>query len=249
MNTISNSTVNTYLAANASSQTNTISSKSNVQNNSVVNNSELLNSDSFQLSEKSNADIGIYSPYSFATNAVNSSRSASSGTDLYNKLNGKTVSVSYGGTQDSQVTISLSKREMMALYSMCQKADVEPSMVLAIMAHESQFDEDATSSAGAAGLMQVMPEYYEANLTRYSDIYSVAKNYAGIGDDIKDDPYNVYGNMAAGISMLKYWKNYYSESDMIKAYAQGYKGSGWSSYSIACDNQIRDVKSQIDAML
>lgn len=233
----------------AVTSTKTVIKTSDSSINSVSSEKMLVRSqnvDSFSYSEPS-SQIGIYTATS--SNEI-APTSVSSGIDLYNKLSGKTVSVSYtNGSQNNLVTISLSQNEMNALYGMSLNAGVDPTMVLAIMAHESGFNRNATSSTGACGLMQVQSEYYKANLTRYSNIYTIAKTCAGIGDDIKDDPYNVYGNMAAGISALKYWKELYGESNMIKAYAQGYKGSGWSVYANNADTEIRSVKSQIDAML
>lgn len=223
----------------------TIDSSQNKPNNES-NFSKPQNVDTFSYTD-TNPQSGVYTNKSANGSLV---KSSSPGIDLYDKLNGKTVSVSYtNGSQNNIVTINLSKNEMNALYGMATTAGIEPSMVLAIMAHESGFNKNATSSTGACGLMQVQAEYYEANLTRYSDIYNIAKTCAGIGDNIKNDPYNVYGNMAAGISALKFWKNQYGESDMLKAYAQGNKGSGWSTYAINADSEIRSVKSQIDAML
>lgn len=229
--------------------TENISQFTNVSKNKTYNESTLFKSqniDTFSYAD-TNVNSGVYTDKLSNGSLM---KSSSPGIDLYNKLNGKTVSVSYtNGSQNNTVTINLSKNEMNALYGMATTAGVEPSMVLAIIAHESGFNENATSSTGACGLMQVQSEYYEANLTRYSDIYNIAKTCSGIGDDIKDDPYNVYGNIAAGISALKYWKNQYGESDMLKAYAQGYKGSKWSDYAVNADSEIRAIKAQIDAML
>lgn len=243
----------TVLGQNSNPTTNSvgIASKSEAvpQSNKQQENTSSLGKkvDTFSYSE-SKTQSGIYSIK--PTSDVLSTSSVSSGEDLYNKVNGKTVLVSYtNGSQNNRVTINLTQNEMNALYGMCKTAGVECSTVLAIMAHESGFNKNATSSTGACGLMQIQSEYYEENLTRYNDIYTIARIAANIGDAILDDPYNVYGNMAAGISALKYWSNLYGETDMIKAYAQGFKGSGWSTYATNADNEIRAVKSQIDAML
>ncbi len=185
----------------------------------------------------------------FTTESVSDTASVYAN-NLYTKLHGKTLIVSFtGGSQDNEVTISLSCSEFNAMYDMCTEADVKPSMVVAIMAHESGFNPDAYNSSGASGLMQILDIYYYDNLTRYSSIYDIAVDYAGGSSYVDDDAFNPYGNMAAGISALKYWKGVYGEADMIKAYAQGAKGNKWKDETIVIDNDIRDIMAQVEDLL
>jgi hypothetical protein len=54
----------------------------------------------------------------------------------------------------------LANRIVAAVYSEAQARGLPPSLVLAIIAAESGFDPAATSTAGACGLMQVLPRYH-----------------------------------------------------------------------------------------
>jgi soluble lytic murein transglycosylase-like protein len=44
------------------------------------------------------------------------------------------------------------------LYSLCRKYELDPAFVLSVIQAESSFRTDAISSAGAIGLMQIMPD-------------------------------------------------------------------------------------------
>lgn len=48
--------------------------------------------------------------------------------------------------------------------------DVNPVLILSVMARESSFKENAVSSAGAEGLMQVLKEYHEEKFTNTSEV-------------------------------------------------------------------------------
>lgn len=167
------------------------------------------------------------------------------GQALHDRFQGKTVNVSYTtGSKDNKVTINLTDSQYNCLAEICDEVGIDATYALAIMAHESGFNPDASSGI-ASGLMQVHEKYYQANLTRYDKVYNIAKSYSNNVDNNPKDP---YGNMAAGMSLLKYWKNTYGETDMLKAYAQGNKGNGWSNSAINADNEFRDIKAQLDKM-
>ncbi len=62
----------------------------------------------------------------------------------------------------------------------CTKYNVEMSLALAVMREESKFNEHATSSTGATGLMQIMPEtgdWIAKQLNEESgDLYEIDRN-------------------------------------------------------------------------
>lgn len=70
------------------------------------------------------------------------------------------------------------------IVNLALKYDLEPSFVKAIIHVESAFDESAISSAGAMGLMQLMP--------------GTASNY-----QLKQDHFNPRRNIEAGVQHLK----------------------------------------------
>jgi len=79
----------------------------------------------------------------------------------------------------------------------------DPDLVLAIMATESNFDPNAVSSAGAEGLMQIMPQW---------------KKVLGISDDLK----NPETSIKYGLQILGFYKEMYKETEMaLTAYNRG----------------------------
>lgn len=80
----------------------------------------------------------------------------------------------------------------------CEKYSVQPSLILAIIRAESNFKEDAASSKGAIGLMQLMPETAEW-----------AKGKSGIYGDTTDPEVNIKLGIwyFAGYLMPKYDNN------------------------------------------
>ena len=172
---------------------------------------------------------------------------------LYNKLNGKTLNVSNDNFQTiEEVKINLSLSQFCALTEMCEEAGIEKSSALAVIAHESRFQADQvnpknTPYGHAMGLMQVCEDVYDDNLHRYDGIYNIAKSYAGNNSDIDDNALNPYGNMAAGISSLKFWKDELGEANMFKGQAAGYNTG--SNFAINCDREFRAIKEQIDNII
>lgn len=87
------------------------------------------------------------------------------------------------------------------LYS--NEYDVDSNLVKAIIKAESNFDPNAQSSAGAKGLMQIMPENYES---------------LGISD-----PFNIEENIEGGVKLIKeYLDRYDGDVEMaLMAYNGG----------------------------
>ncbi len=87
-----------------------------------------------------------------------------------------------------------------------QRNNLDPTLILALIAIESRFDPFATSSVGAQGLMQVMPFW---------------KNELGSQND---NLYDVATNIRYGCAILKlYTKRYHTDKKALAAY-NGSKG-------------------------
>lgn len=102
-----------------------------------------------------------------------------------------------------RVPDQLKNRILAAVDKSCKKYNVDPKLVIAMMAQESNFDPGATSCCGAAGLMQLMP--------------GTAKQYGA------SDPYNIEQNIDAAVKFIKYLKDRYNGNMdlMIAAYNAG----------------------------
>ena len=78
--------------------------------------------------------------------------------------------------------------------------------VRAVMRQESGGEEQAISSAGAMGLMQLMPETYDEMREQY-----------GLGDD----PYDPHNNMLAGVAYIRQMYDHYGAPGFLAAYNAG----------------------------
>lgn len=85
---------------------------------------------------------------------------------------------------------------------LCRKYDVDKKLVMAVIDVESGFDAGAVSTAGAQGLMQIMPE---------------------TGKDLElDNPFNPTDNIDAGIRYLKYLLDTFPDRKLaVAAYNAG----------------------------
>jgi D-alanyl-D-alanine carboxypeptidase len=83
---------------------------------------------------------------------------------------------------------------------------VPEQWIRAVMHQESDGQEQAVSSAGAMGLMQVMPQTYEGLRTRY-----------GLGSD----PYDPHNNILAGTAYIREMYDRYGAPGFLAAYNAG----------------------------
>lgn len=100
-----------------------------------------------------------------------------------------------------------------------EKYNVDETLIYAIIKTESNFNPDAESSAGARGLMQIMPETFEWIQTYYTD----DDNYTA------DDLYNYKVNIDYGTHLLSILLDMYEDRNTaICAYNAGVgRVDGW----------------------
>ena len=100
------------------------------------------------------------------------------------------------------------KKYLSTVNSVCEKEDIKPSIVLAIIKTESNFNKNAVSHKGAKGLMQLMPKTaeYIAEIAGYSDY----------------DLFSPYDNIYLGVKYYKYLlKKFGNEKLSLYAYNAG----------------------------
>lgn len=115
-------------------------------------------------------------------------------------LNGDLSQLGYGAGEPLQNAYSYVKDSVStgntsidsAIKTAAQKYNVDPEFIKAIIKQESDFDPKSVSSAGAMGLMQLMPEN--------------CKDY-GVSN-----PYDINQNIDAGTRQLKDYLNMYSNN-------------------------------------
>lgn len=114
----------------------------------------------------------------------------------FNRIDNTTSTISNGSGSDMENIYS-------AVEDASKKYGVDQNLILAIIKQESNFDSRAVSSAGAAGLMQLMPENF---------------SYTGISN-----PYDINENIDGGTKLLKeYLDKYKGDIEMaLMAYNGG----------------------------
>ncbi|MFS3137649.1 lytic transglycosylase domain-containing protein [Gluconacetobacter sacchari] len=87
-----------------------------------------------------------------------------------------------------------------------RRAQILPSWIAAVLHAESRGDVHAVSSAGAMGLMQVMP-----------GTWASLRMSLGLGDD----PFDPHDNILAGATYLRWMRDRYGETGFLAAYNAG----------------------------
>ena len=82
--------------------------------------------------------------------------------------------------------VPLSEEIQLHIFEECEKHNISPSIVIALITMESYFDEYAESAKGAKGLMQVVPKWHEERMERLGCT----------------DLFNPYDNITVGIDYL-----------------------------------------------
>lgn len=89
------------------------------------------------------------------------------------------------------------KRIYNAVNNAASKYGVDPNLILSIIKHESDFQPEVTSSAGATGLMQIMPGNYADN--NITNGYDIDQNVNG-GTKLLKNCLDLYGgNLEMGL--------------------------------------------------
>lgn len=101
----------------------------------------------------------------------------------FNRINNNTAKISNKNNLDMEKIYS-------AVEDAAKKYGVDQKLILAIIKQESNFDSTAVSSAGATGLMQLMPENF---------------SYTGISN-----PYDINENINGGTKLLKEYLDKYN---------------------------------------
>ncbi|GBQ40409.1 lytic transglycosylase domain-containing protein [Komagataeibacter europaeus] len=86
------------------------------------------------------------------------------------------------------------------------RAQIPASWIAAVLHTESRGDAHAVSSAGAMGLMQVMP-----------GTWASLRTSLGLGDD----PFDPHDNILAGATYLRWMRDRYGEAGFLAAYNAG----------------------------
>lgn len=100
-----------------------------------------------------------------------------------------------------------------AVMEACEEYDMDPAFVCAVIHTESKFNANAASSAGAMGLMQLMPETFE---------YLAGKKGVDVPKDITDPQTNI----DYGVFYLRYMIDTYGYTDVYTAAAAYNAGPG-----------------------
>lgn len=120
-----------------------------------------------------------------------------------------------------------------------EEFDIDPTLIVAVMAHESRFDSNATSGA-ASGIMQMnntyFPYYAENNKRLIAEL-------GGDYTDITDNAANV---IAWGDSYSDWVDIYGDTMDSLKALRQGYKGARWTTGACQNAEEFMEIKRQLE---
>ena len=118
-------------------------------------------------------------------------------------FNTNTSTTSYNNSiSSSSIYEGIDEKVATAIDKACKKYNMDPSFIMAVIKQESNFNSNAVSSAGATGIMQIMPF-----------------NFAGLGIT---DPYDVEQNIDGGTKMLSNLLDVYQDKKMaLAAYNAG----------------------------
>ena len=157
------------------------------------------------------------------------------------KLDGSTVFVVNDGKSEKgeNVVVDIDKKRAEIIMTTSNEFDIDPTLIIAVMAHESRFQPNSSSGL-ASGLMQINDQYFSVYA---SDNKELIKDLGGDYTNIYDEAANIVSWGAAYSS----WVDIYGDSkDSLKALRQGYKGNGWTSAASQNAEEFIDIKRQLE---
>lgn len=99
--------------------------------------------------------------------------------------------------------------------------DVDPYIALAILETESNYQPNLRSSAGAIGLMQVIPQYHSSRVEKYglNDLWDPYTNII-CGMDLLNDLYHIHGSWSRGLlgynNSISYVNHVLAKADILR---------------------------------
>ncbi|MBN9229393.1 MAG: lytic murein transglycosylase [Legionella sp. 40-6] len=141
---------------------------------------------------------------------------------------GKSIYLSNTELFNNQLALRFPLAYSQVVKSNAQKYGINPELILAIIRQESSFREDATSSAGARGLMQVMPytagvvsKAYKIPYTSPEQLFTSDKNInigvaylKQLAQRFKNHPILIAAAYNAGPKQVVYWLQHHTPKDM-----------------------------------
>lgn len=131
-------------------------------------------------------------------------------------LNGSTVFVVNDGDVENgeNVTVNIDEKLAEIIMTTSNEFNMDPTLIIAVMAHESRFKSDSSSGA-ASGLMQVNDKYFPTYASENKElIESLGGDYTNIYDEA--------ANIVAWGASYNFWVNKYGDNkDSLKALRQG----------------------------
>ena len=158
-------------------------------------------SDAYSIVMEAFASAMKSSDFSF-DGLFNTTTSTTSTTSTYNNVESSLLTSSSDSTVSDSIYEGVDEKVATAIDKACKKYNMDPSFIMAVIKQESNFNSNAVSSAGATGIMQIMPF-----------------NFAGLGIT---DPYDVEQNIDGGTKMLSNLLDVYQDKKMaLAAYNAG----------------------------
>lgn len=147
----------------------------------------------------------------------------------------KDLLVEYLASKYSKSTSFISE-VVSAVYDHSEKNGVDPTLVLALIEKESEFNPKAESHMGAIGLMQVIPKYHKDKIADATG----AQEKTIKSQDSKSALKHPETNVTVGIKILA---EYMSQSNTLKSALKKYSGSA-TNYADSVFRLQKEMKRQ-----